>query len=283
MWQSSCALRPSKFVAPPPWLIPRPRWTKGFKGLPFGPAALDLRDDMDAFDTSLRILSPPIFLERLHHVPYREQGDDNSIERLHLHARLVRRFDARRHDDSVRSHVERDARGGNRNRMGVREDLPDRLHRLKRGDLGGRERVAFLDVLRTNRTDRRRLETDQPGSHGAAAHVRLPPDVDHLRHCERGRLPRYFIVRSLSMQPRLSGEQMSDCHARARDLCQVSVSDAKRVIYDAGAFCGRRADGMRARRDGKGDRLAGSWTRSSGRAIATCATRHAKEKRRGET
>jgi len=36
------------------------------------------------------------------------------------------------------------------------------------------------------------------------------------------------------------------------------MSDAKRVIYDAGASSALRADGMRARRDGKGDRLAGS-------------------------
>src|SRR5437867_8541762 len=78
-----------------------PEMDEGFKGLPFDPAALDLRDDMDTFDPSLRILSPPIFLERLHHVPYREQGDDNSIERLHLDARLVGRFDACRHGDPV--------------------------------------------------------------------------------------------------------------------------------------------------------------------------------------
>src|SRR6058998_4360609 len=37
------------------------------------------------------------------------------------------------------------------------------------------------------------------------------------------------------------------------------MSDAKRVIYDARASSGLRADGMRARRDGKGDRLAASW------------------------
>src|SRR5437867_11866706 len=97
MWQSSCALRPSKFVAPPPLLIPRPRWTKGFKGLPFDPPALNLRDDMDTFDSSLRILSPPIFLELLHHVPYREQGDDTSRVLLHLVARLVGRFYACHH------------------------------------------------------------------------------------------------------------------------------------------------------------------------------------------
>jgi len=36
------------------------------------------------------------------------------------------------------------------------------------------------------------------------------------------------------------------------------MSDAKRVIYDAGASSALRADGMRARRDGKGDRLAAS-------------------------
>src|SRR5438876_10073650 len=71
-------------------------------------------------------------------------------------------------------------------------------------------------------------------------------------------------------------------HARARGLCQVPMSDAKRVIYDAGAFCGLRADRMRARRDGKGDRLGGLRKRSSRRAIVTCATRHAKEERGGE-
>ncbi|HEX9567327.1 MAG TPA: hypothetical protein VGA48_07015, partial [Thermoplasmata archaeon] len=38
------------------------------------------------------------------------------------------------------------------------------------------------------------------------------------------------------------------------------MSDAKRVIYDAEAFCGRRAEGMRARRDGKGAREAVSRT-----------------------
>src|SRR5881396_1953579 len=37
------------------------------------------------------------------------------------------------------------------------------------------------------------------------------------------------------------------------------MSDAKRVIYDARASSGLRADGMRARWDGKGDRLAASW------------------------
>src|SRR5881396_2925236 len=57
------------------------------------------------------------------------------------------------------------------------------------------------------------------------------------------------------------------------------MSDAKRVIYDARASSGLRADGMRARWDGKGDRLAASWKRSSRRAIATCATRYAKEKK----
>jgi len=62
------------------------------------------------------------------------------------------------------------------------------------------------------------------------------------------------------MQPRLSGGQTDDRHARARGLCQVSVSDAKRVIYDARASWGLRADGMRARWDGKGDRHAGSRT-----------------------
>src|SRR2546422_995621 len=74
-------------------------------------------------------------------------------------------------------------RRGNRDRMGVRENLPDRLHRLECGDLGGRERVALLDMSRADRADRRWLETDSPGGHRATAHVRLAADVDHLRHC----------------------------------------------------------------------------------------------------
>src|SRR3989454_252721 len=264
-------------------MIPQSGWTKGFKGLPFGAAALDLGDDMDVFDSSLRILASPVFLERFHHVPNREQGDDNSVEGLHLHARLVGRFDARRHDDPVRSYVEDNARRGDRDRMGVREDLPDRFHRLECGDFGRGKRVPFFDMPCADGANRPGPETNQPGRHRAAVHVRLRPDVDHLRHRERKRLPRYFIVRALSTHRRGAFRKWEGRHARARGLCQVSMSDAKRVIYDARASCELRADGMRARWDGKGDRLAGSWKRSSRRAIATCATRYAKEKRRGET
>src|SRR3989442_4346532 len=36
--------------------------------------------------------------------------------------------------------------------------------------------------------------------------------------------------------------QMNDCHARARGLCQVSMADAKRIIYDATASCDQRAE-----------------------------------------
>src|SRR5206468_605521 len=66
--------------------------------------------------------------------------------------------------------------------MGVRKDLPNRFHRLESGDLGRGKRVTFFDVSRTDRANRRRLEMNQPGRDRAAAHVRLPPDVDHLRH-----------------------------------------------------------------------------------------------------
>src|SRR5256712_3935302 len=62
------------------------------------------------------------------------------------------------------------------------------------------------------------------------------------------------------VQPGRWGGHTDDRHARARGLCKVSVSDAKRVIYDARASWGLRADGMRARWDGKGDRHAGSRT-----------------------
>src|SRR5438093_11580793 len=86
--------------------------------------------------------------------------------------------------------------------MGVRKDLPNRFHRLESGDLGRGKRVTFFDVSRTDRANRRRLEMNQPGRDRAAAHVRLPPDVDHLRHHERKRLPRYFIVRALSTHRR---------------------------------------------------------------------------------
>jgi len=75
---------------------------------------------------------------------------------------------------------------------------------------------------------------------------------------------------------------MDDRHARARGLCQVSMSDAKRVIYDARASWG--CVRMGCAHDGMGRETAtrAPGQRSSRRAIATCATRHAKEKRRGE-
>src|SRR5207245_3865202 len=37
---------------------------------------------------------------------------------------------------------------------------------------------------------------------------------------------------------RRDASRSSTRHARARGLCQVLLSDAKRVIYDAGAYCG---------------------------------------------
>src|SRR5437867_1951404 len=193
---------------------------------------------MDVFDSSLRILASPVFLERFHHVPNREQGDDNSVEGLHLHARLVGRLDARRHDDPVRSYVEDNARRGDRDRMGVREDLPDRFHRLECGDFGRGKRVPFFDMPCADGANRPGLETNRPGRHRAAVHVRLRPDVDHLRHRERKRLPRYFTVRALSTHRRGAFRKWEGRHARARGLCQVSTSDAKRVIYDARASGG---------------------------------------------
>src|SRR5436309_4525330 len=238
---------------------------------------------MDVFDSSPPILTPPIFLERLHYVPYREQGDGNSVERVHLHARLVRRFDTRRHDDPVRSCVEAYARRGKRDRIGVREDLPDRFHRLECGDFGGGKRVTFFDVPCADGADRRGLETNQPGRHRAAVHVRLRPDVDHLRHRERKRLPRYFIVRALSTHRRGSFQKERGA-TRAHEAFVKSRRRTRKelsTMRERPASCVRK--GMRARRDGKGVRSAGSWKRSSRRAIATCATRYAKEKRRGET
>src|SRR2546425_5152914 len=95
---------------------------------------------------------------------------------------------------------------------------------------------------------------------------------------------RYFIMRSLSRQPRECGVRSTPRHARAQACCQVVASDRRRVIYDARAFREPRADGMRVHEGmGRVTALRPPGNRSSRRAIATCATRHAKETRRGET
>src|SRR5213594_2726186 len=104
-----------------------------------------LGHDPDGFDRGTRILTLRVLLERFHHVPDRQEGDCHAVEGLHLHPGLVRRFDGGRYDDAVRAHVERHARGRDWNRMGVREDLPDDLHRLERGDFRRRDHVAFLE------------------------------------------------------------------------------------------------------------------------------------------
>src|SRR5439155_16463834 len=140
---------------------PRARWllspSKAVEARQRRLRLLLFRHYSDGLNPGTRILPLAVLLQGLHHVPDREESDGDPVERLHFHARLVRRFDGRSHGDPIGLHVERDARGGNWNRMGVREDLPHRLHRLKCGDLGGREWITLLDVPRTNRTDRRRL------------------------------------------------------------------------------------------------------------------------------
>src|SRR6266540_748065 len=151
---------------------------------------LFLRDHPDILDAGRWILAIAVLLEGFHHVPDRQQGDRDAIERLHLHARLVGGLDIGRHDDSIRAHVERHARGGNRNWMGVRKDLPHGLHSLKRGDLCGGDGISLLDATSSDRADRRGPEPDGTGGHGAPVHVRLPPDVDHLRHDGRRCAPR---------------------------------------------------------------------------------------------
>src|SRR5438552_11868455 len=97
------------------------------------------------------------------------------------------------------------------------------------------------------------------------------------------RILRYFIMRSLSRQPRQCGVQSTARHARAQASCQVVASDTRRVIYDARAFRELRAE-RDARTMGweRGTASRAPEVRSSRRDIATCATRHAKEPRRGE-
>src|SRR2546426_9820448 len=56
------------------------------------------------------------------------------------------------------------------------------------------------------------------------------------------RILRYFIMRSLSRQPRQCGGQSTARHARAQASCQVVASDTRRVIYDARAFRELRAE-----------------------------------------
>src|SRR2546430_7658681 len=56
------------------------------------------------------------------------------------------------------------------------------------------------------------------------------------------RILRYFIMRSLSRQPRQCGVQSTARQARAQASCQVVASDTRRVIYDARAFRELRAE-----------------------------------------
>src|SRR5437899_13106521 len=56
------------------------------------------------------------------------------------------------------------------------------------------------------------------------------------------RILRYFIMRSLSRQPRQCGVQSTARHARAQARWQVVASDTRRGIYDARAFRELRAE-----------------------------------------
>src|SRR5256885_11895412 len=143
---------------------------------------LRLLDDPHVFDARTRILPFRVLLQRLHHVPHRQQGHGDSIEGFHLHAGLVGRLHVRRHDDPIRSYVEGDLRGRDRNRMAVGQDLPDALHRMQGGDFRGDEHVALLDGTFANRPGSRGSEEHGAGRDCAALHVRLPTDVDDLRH-----------------------------------------------------------------------------------------------------
>src|SRR6266571_779848 len=182
---------------------PDARWARVPKPFPeankyrsAGAHALLLRHDPHAFNPRARILPLRVFLERLRHVPNREQRNRDAVERLHLDAGL--------RDDSIGPHVERHARGGDRDRMCVREDLPHRLHGLKGGHLRGGNGISFLDATGADRPDRRGLESDLSGGHGAPVEVWLPTDVDHLRHDDLRYAARYFSVRPLSIATRAS-------------------------------------------------------------------------------
>src|SRR6266568_1281874 len=102
---------------------PDARWARVPKPFPeankyrsAGAHALLLRHDPHAFNPRARILPLRVFLERLRHVPNREQRNRDAVERLHLDAGLIRRLDGGRRDDSIGPHVERHARGGHKSR-----------------------------------------------------------------------------------------------------------------------------------------------------------------------
>src|SRR2546425_9044104 len=229
-------------------------------GLP-SDCLLLLRNDANGLQLRARILTLRIFLQGLHHVPYGEQGHGGSVKCLHLDTRLVRRLDGCSRDNPVCADFERHAREGDRNRRPVRQDLPNGLHCVKPGHLRGSKRIAFLDTTCANRTDRRSLEADGCGGHRAAANIRFPSDVNHFRHGRWATGPALFhhalfVKATAGMRSLIDGAP----RARARDV----VKSWRPTREGLSTMRGRRVScvrkGMRARRDGKGDRSAGSWS-----------------------
>src|SRR5256885_2221252 len=206
---------------------------------------LRLLDDPHVFDARTRILPFRVLLQRLHHVPHREQGHGDSIEGFHLHAGLVGRLHVRRHDDPIRSYVEGDLRGRDRDRMGVRQDLPDALHRMQGGDFRGDEHVALLEGTIADRAGGRGSEEHGAGRDRASLHIWFPTDVDDLSHRLRmgGRAisPSRLCQRFIAVDP-----ASRDAPPAGGALCQVETSDARSIMYPARGSSRLRADWMRA-------------------------------------
>ena len=139
--------------------------------------------------------------------------------------------------------------------MAVRQDLPHAFHRMEGRDFRGRKDVALLDPTVANRAHGGRSETDRAGRHGAPVDVGLPADVHDLGHPFRMGARAISPSRLCQAFP-VGRAPYRGPTTRARRICQVDLSDATSIIYDARGSRRLRADWLRAGRDGKGDRSA---------------------------